>query len=213
MHEAPPRVLFAHRLAEAGDGLDPLQALRDAIVFSSADWGAARDFAWIYGIVVGWDSDEDDDPDEVEDTMLELAAVHGWTAEKVERLRALHGAFVELAARDVPGVAPLHGVPPTRDADVPVPSAGPAELLELLDRWRNLGKSAVLDFYSAVDLVADAVTRAEAAERALADERAKAARYLAALDEAKAIGIPQPAWLILSAAVAGPEPEATEDGA
>jgi hypothetical protein len=54
-------------------------------------------------------------------------------------------------------------------------------------------------------------SRAEAAERALADARAKVARYLAALDEARAIGMPQPAWLILSAALAGPEPDTTKD--
>jgi len=89
-HSEQPRALMAHRLAEQGHKIDPLAALHDALVFSSNDWGAARDFAFIYGIVVGWDGD---DPEDDDDAMSELANKWGWSADGVQRLRALHEAF------------------------------------------------------------------------------------------------------------------------
>lgn len=60
-------------------GTDPLGALHSAITFSSMDWGASADTAWIYGIAVGWDGP----------AMAELAAKFGWSADKVARLRKL----------------------------------------------------------------------------------------------------------------------------
>ena len=70
---------------------NPMQALHEAMVFSSNDWGAAPDFAWIYGIIVGWGPD-DDEP-ESDDAIPSLAEQHGWTPEQVDHLRALHAAF------------------------------------------------------------------------------------------------------------------------
>lgn len=68
---------------------DPFNSLRNAIAFSSADWGAARDLAWVYGIVLGWD-----DNDESEyGAMDELAQRFGWSDETVARLRLLHAEF------------------------------------------------------------------------------------------------------------------------
>ncbi len=46
---------------------------------SSMDWAAASDTAWIYGIAVGWDGP----------AMSTLARQHGWSADKVARLRKL----------------------------------------------------------------------------------------------------------------------------
>ena len=89
-------VVMAHQIAEREGHENPLTSLREALVFSSNDWGAARDFAWIYGIVVGWDGDPDDDPDEDGDAMSELAAKFGWSEAKVDRLRRLHEAFRRL---------------------------------------------------------------------------------------------------------------------
>jgi hypothetical protein len=43
------------------------------------DWGQSPDTAWIYGIAVGWDGP----------AMAELAAKHGWSAQKVANLRKL----------------------------------------------------------------------------------------------------------------------------
>jgi hypothetical protein len=60
-------------------GTDPLGALHSAITFSSMDWGASADTAWIYGIAVGWDGP----------SMAELAKKHNWSAQKVTNLRKL----------------------------------------------------------------------------------------------------------------------------
>lgn len=60
-------------------GTDPLGALRDAMTFSSMDWGASADTAWIYGIAVGHDGP----------AMAELAMKFGWSEQKVAHLRKL----------------------------------------------------------------------------------------------------------------------------
>jgi len=68
-------------------GTDPLGALRTAVTLSSMDWGASADTAWIYGIAVGWDGA----------AMTELAAQHGWSDEKVARLRRRYYRAAELS--------------------------------------------------------------------------------------------------------------------
>jgi hypothetical protein len=60
-------------------GTDPLGSLHHAMTFSSMDWGQSKDTAWIYGIAVGWDGP----------AMKELAERHGWSAQKVAKLRKL----------------------------------------------------------------------------------------------------------------------------
>lgn len=64
----------------------PLGALHHTIALSSNDWSSASDFAWIYGIAVGWDGP----------AMKELTAKFGWPAEKVARLRRLRRAYRRL---------------------------------------------------------------------------------------------------------------------
>lgn len=71
--------------------VDPFKALVDTMAFSSNDWGSARDFAWLYGIVCGW-ADEDDD------SHSDIAAKFGWSNEQVARLRKLHEEFKAAAA-------------------------------------------------------------------------------------------------------------------
>lgn len=88
-----PEPIIATRIAENASTEGALESLRDAIAFSSADWGEYRDLAWIYGIVLGWD--DEDDPDG--ETMRELAERFGWTAGGIARLRRLHAEFVRLA--------------------------------------------------------------------------------------------------------------------
>lgn len=90
--------IIATRIAERAETADPFGSLRNAIAFSSADWGAARDLAWVYGIVLGWD-----DNDEAEYGAMEvLAARFGWSDETVARLRNLHAEFDRRAAASVP---------------------------------------------------------------------------------------------------------------
>lgn len=73
----------------------PFESLYDAIAFSSADWGLARDMAWIYGVVLGWDADEGED--DGLDAMGELSRRFGWNADEVARLRRLHSEFQRAA--------------------------------------------------------------------------------------------------------------------
>ncbi|MCC3292924.1 hypothetical protein [Arthrobacter sp. zg-Y1110] len=65
---------------------EPLSSLHDTVTFSSNDWASAPDFAWIYGITVGWDGR----------SMLELAGRFGWSGEKIVRLRRLRRAYRRL---------------------------------------------------------------------------------------------------------------------
>jgi hypothetical protein len=63
-----------------------------AIAFSSADWGADKRQAWVYGIILGWDRDDDGE----ETAMGELAAKFGWDEANVARLRKYHKAIAAL---------------------------------------------------------------------------------------------------------------------
>lgn len=73
---------------------DPRQALRDLLAFSSRDWAAVKGDAWLWGIVFGWDSDDDDD--DGLNAMTEVAARHRWDEHDVARLRRLHENFERL---------------------------------------------------------------------------------------------------------------------
>lgn len=79
---------------------DPIEALRRIIATSSNDWSLHPGDAWLYGIVIGWDTDPDDvilDPGEdPESAMQEVAARHGWCEDAVARLRLLHAKFNKL---------------------------------------------------------------------------------------------------------------------
>lgn len=70
---------------------NPLESLKSTLAFAVDDWGDSRAKAWVYGIVLGWGSD-DDDPD----AHAELAAKFGWDDAAVARLRRLHAAFEAL---------------------------------------------------------------------------------------------------------------------
>lgn len=88
-HKWKQRALEAEAKLERTD--EAAESLRNVITTSSLDWGSARDIAWVYGIVVGWDSDPEDDDDL--DAMSELAERFGWSPERVERLRNLRVGF------------------------------------------------------------------------------------------------------------------------
>jgi hypothetical protein len=72
---------------------DALLSARHTMATSSQDWSTARDFAWLWGILVGW-KDDDGDPDE--ETLAVLADRFGWTPEHVERLKLLRAAVAEV---------------------------------------------------------------------------------------------------------------------
>lgn len=74
---------------------NPFDSLESAIAFDVRDWSLDRRDAWIYAIVVGWESD---DPDDDFNAMESVAAKHGWDEETVARLRRLRSRF-QMAAR------------------------------------------------------------------------------------------------------------------
>lgn len=71
-------------------------ALQNVLAFNSRDWGLVKADAWIWGIVFGWD--DEDDPES--EAMSEMAARHGWDAFDVKNLRALHADFDRLHSTD-----------------------------------------------------------------------------------------------------------------
>lgn len=75
------------RMSAFPPSLDPMAALHDAIAFSSRDFAEDRFEAWIYGIVVGWDDEDDETGDG--GAMDEVAAKVGWTTQQVATLRKL----------------------------------------------------------------------------------------------------------------------------
>lgn len=74
------------RLAHAQDRENPFESLRSTLALSSNDWGAARDFAWLWGIVLGWANEDGD-------AYPELAERFAWPPEAIDRLKQLHTAF------------------------------------------------------------------------------------------------------------------------
>jgi hypothetical protein len=62
--------------------INPFDSLHAAVCTTSRDMGETKLDAWIYGVVVGWDT-----------AMAELAAKYGWSEETCARLRHLHEAF------------------------------------------------------------------------------------------------------------------------
>jgi hypothetical protein len=86
------RHIISHQLDEIDGEENPLESIVNTIVFSSADWAEARDMAWLYGIVMGWDPNEGDD-DDPDSAMAELAQRFSWTEGQVARLRRLHTSF------------------------------------------------------------------------------------------------------------------------
>lgn len=77
--------------------LNPFDALRETLAFSSQDHAAAADTAWLYGIILGWDGDPDDPDDDGTGTWDTLATTFGWTPAQTTRLKALHHAFTAAA--------------------------------------------------------------------------------------------------------------------
>lgn len=62
------------------------EALDNIVAFWPGDWSSDERLAWLYGIIAGWD-DEDDEDAKSDDTMSSVATRHKWDTEAVERLR------------------------------------------------------------------------------------------------------------------------------
>jgi hypothetical protein len=67
-----------------------LTGLHRMLTTSSRDWGQYAPDAWLYGLLVGWDCEEQHEVHNDtcgEGTLRELAAQHGWSPEAIARLR------------------------------------------------------------------------------------------------------------------------------
>lgn len=74
---------------------DALDGLERIVATSSRDWGEYRVDAWLYGVLVGWDCEEDHEHDDTcgdGAAMDEMAAKHGWDAATVAKLRRYRAA-------------------------------------------------------------------------------------------------------------------------
>ena len=89
MRQAQKRPAVAN-LPAVDDLRETLSSLSRTVAFAPGDWTERRADAWVYGILVGWDDDED--------ALQELAEQHGWSEEQVARLRRYRAAIVN--ARD-----------------------------------------------------------------------------------------------------------------
>lgn len=85
------RIIVANNLPYTMPTTDPKQALEDTLAFAVNDWGESRATAWIYGIILGWFDDEDEE--ERAATREEFRQKFGWTGEQIARLEALHEAW------------------------------------------------------------------------------------------------------------------------
>lgn len=79
-----------------------LDSLGSCIAGSAEDYGQYYRNSWIYGIILGWDCEEDHEHDDIcggENAMRELAARHRWSDEDVARLRFYRRAFAQAMGR------------------------------------------------------------------------------------------------------------------
>lgn len=77
---------------------EALESAKRSIVFDSMDYGISKRHAWLYGILVGWD-DEEEIGDKL-DAMSELAEKFGWDDATVARLRRYRSAIK--CVQDIP---------------------------------------------------------------------------------------------------------------
>jgi len=73
-----------------------LNAVARYMATDSRDWGETRGDAWLYGVLVGWDCEENHDHEldhcEGGGAVDEIAARHSWTAAQRSRIRDLRAA-------------------------------------------------------------------------------------------------------------------------
>lgn len=71
---------------------NPFESLHDTIVFDSRDWGKSEKDAWIYGIIIGWNSDN---KEEVEGIFQEFNRKFKWDRDTWNRLQTLHNEYLK----------------------------------------------------------------------------------------------------------------------
>lgn len=69
---------------------NPFQSLKNVLAFSCRDWSADLEDAWIYGIIVGWGFDEDDEGKSCTDELEKKFGSNKWSKSDTKRLKVLH---------------------------------------------------------------------------------------------------------------------------
>ena len=73
---------------------EALYSLGSTVACSATDFGQYYRDSWLYGIVCGWDCEEDHEHgDTCDAAMREVATRHRWTGADLERLRRYRRAF------------------------------------------------------------------------------------------------------------------------
>jgi len=94
-------------MSDLSDLYTALDNAATTMTFSSQDWSQSPDFAWLYGILVGWDQDPTGgDVDQAGGAIAELAANFGWDDEKVALLRRLRAAVEAFDINKVAALSP-----------------------------------------------------------------------------------------------------------
>lgn len=73
-----------------------LKSITSRMTTSAADYGAYEPDAWVYGIAVGWDCEEDHGHDDIcggTEAMAELSARFGWDEAAIALLRRHRKAY------------------------------------------------------------------------------------------------------------------------
>ncbi|SDK30796.1 Putative ATPase subunit of terminase (gpP-like) [Lentzea albidocapillata subsp. violacea] len=104
--EATRAQLQAAKTEQADVLAEALERVHGLMCHDARDWGHDRRDAWLYGVFVGWECEEQHEHDWVcggPNAMHEVAARHGWTPDQVEQLRRYRAAIA--TRRDGPSVA------------------------------------------------------------------------------------------------------------
>ena len=72
--------------------LNPFESLHNSITTDSRDWAKDKKSAWIYGIIVGWSGETED---ETEGLFQEFSSKFGWERDTWDRLQTLHKEYLK----------------------------------------------------------------------------------------------------------------------
>ena len=92
-----PRMVFANDLPYTDRDEDWRESMHSAIVFDAADWSGSRGMAWVYGILIGWDCEEDHEHDWIcggTDGLDDMGPRFRWDEANIARLRRLRLAYL-----------------------------------------------------------------------------------------------------------------------
>lgn len=84
------------------DLADALAAAGRMMTSDARDWSLSRSDVWLYGLLVGWECEDQHEHDCVcggSSALDEVAAKHGWAASDVARLRRGRSAIANLEQR------------------------------------------------------------------------------------------------------------------